>query len=277
MSTAGQLKRDEKSRKKTKAPRELFTCSMRIAGNECPRGHDHQAARLASYALLHKHQHAGRVVHGLETETFEEKMRREGKHPDIQPKNTMSREGTALPADATLTLVVQSMAYTTTEEDLKAAFEKYGAVKRVNVLKKEDGLSKGTAFVDFTKLEHAAKALSAMQGVELDGRALKIKFKGDRADGQGKGSGAGGSSRACYNCGQEGHMSRDCPSKEPNRSGGGSYDGGQLDSFGGGWPASEGEATGGTNGGGAGDTINEEAACDWDNAGGSTKQISSAW
>lgn len=109
-------------------------------------------------------------------------MRREGKQQDTQPKNTMSREGTAWPADATLTLVVQSMAYTTTEEDLKAAFEKYGAVKRVNVLKKEDGLSKGTAFADFTKLEHAAKAFSAMQGVELDGRALKIKFKGDRAD-----------------------------------------------------------------------------------------------
>jgi RNA recognition motif-containing protein len=127
----------------------------------------------------------------------------------------MSGENGPLPADATLTLVVQSLAYATTEEDLKAAFEKYGDVKRVKILDKDDGSSKGTGFVDFTKLEHAAKALNAMQGIELNGRALKVKFKEDRGDGQGK----GGGSRACFSCGQEGHISRDCPKQrlQPRR------------------------------------------------------------
>ena len=128
----------------------------------------------------------------------------------------MSGEDAALPADATLTLVVHSLAYTTTEEDVKAAFEKYGDVKRAKILTKDDGSSKGTGFVDFTKREHAAKALNAMQGIELNGRALKVKFKEDRGDGQGN----GGGSRACFNCGQEGHISRDCPSKDSSKGGG---------------------------------------------------------
>jgi hypothetical protein len=266
-STPEELKREASNKKNTKAGKDLFSCTIKIAGNDCARGHDHQAARLASYASLDKHQHAGRIAHGTETETFDEKIAREAVQQRAQSKSTISEEATSVPADATLTLVVQSLAYATTEESLKAAFERYGEVKRVNILKKDDGTSKGTGFVDFTKLEHAAKALDAMQGVELDRRTLKVKFKGDK--------GAGGSSKGCFSCGQEGHISRDCPSKASNQGGGGGgYDAGQDQSTGAGWAGTDFDTTSGNNWEVAGETTTQESTGGWYTAGDEATQSS---
>jgi hypothetical protein len=260
-STTAELEREESNKKKVKAEKEHFTCTMKIAGNDCPRGHDHQAARLASYALLQKHQHTRRIVCRTETETFDKKITHEALQEDTQPKSMIPLEATPLSVDATLTLVVQSMSYDTTEEGLQATFEKYGNIKRVNILQK-DGMSKGTGFVDFIRLEDAAKALNAMQGAKLDGRSLRVKFKEDRS------SGAGGSSRACFSCGQEGHMSRECPSKEPNQGGGGGgYHAIQDQSAGQGWAATEGQTVGGNNWEGAGETNTQDTTGDWDIAG----------
>jgi hypothetical protein len=212
--TTAEPKKEERSRKKCEAAKNRFTCSFKASG-DCQRGHDHQAARLASYALLPKHQHAGRIAHGLETDTFDEKAARELAQLRSTQSNTMAGKGAALPADATLTLVVQSLAYATTEEGLKSAFEKYGDIRGVKILTNDDGSSKGTGFVDFTNLEHAAKALKAMQGIELNGRSLKVKFKEDKGNGRDK----RGGSNACFGCGQEGHVSRNCPRKASSRGG----------------------------------------------------------
>lgn len=260
-TTTAELKHEESNKKKVKTEKEQFTCTMKIAGNDCPRGHDHQAARLASYALLQKHQHAGRIVRGTETETFNEKMAREALQEVTRSKSVIPVDTAPLPADATLTLVVQSMSYDTTQEGLKAAFENFGDIKRVNILQK-DGMSKGTGFVDFIRLEDAAKALNAMQGAKLDGRTLRVKFKEDRS------TGAGGTSRACFRCGQEGHMSRECPSKESNQGGGGSgYEATQDQSIGQGWAATEGQTAGANNWEGAGGTNTQEATGDWGHSG----------
>ena len=245
-ATPVERKREEGSKNQAK---DHFVCTMKMAGNDCTRGHDHQAARLESYALLQKHQHSGRILRGTETETFDEKMAREAEQKTIQAKSTLTNETMPVPSEATLTLVVQNLAYATTEESLKSAFEQYGDVKRVNILKKEDGTSKGTGFVDFTKLEHAAKALNAMQAIQIDGRALKVKFKSDKATGGSKG---------CFSCGQDGHISRDCPSKGPGQGGGSDYDAGRVQCAEAGW-ADVGVDTAGGNG-----WAGEESKGQWD-------------
>jgi RNA recognition motif-containing protein len=226
--------------------------------------------------MLPKHQHAGRIVHGIETLTFDEKMAREVELLQGAQLNTMSGKDAPLPAGATSALVVQSLAYATTEEDLKAAFEKYGDVKRVKILTKDDGSSKGTGFVNFTKPEHAAKGLNAMQGIELNGRALKVKFKEDRGDGQSK----GGGSRACFSCGQEGHISRNCPSKDSSQGGGSGTndDNSQVQTVGNGWDTTGGKTAGGHEwASGGGDIATQELTNGWGNAGNDATANSSGW
>jgi RNA recognition motif-containing protein len=177
----------------------------------------------------------------------------------FKSKSTLSEEAMPVPSEATMTLVVQSLAYVTTEETLKTAFEKYGEVKRANILKKDDGTSKGTGFVDFTKLVHSAKALNAMQGAEIDGRALKVKFKGEKSTGGSKG---------CFSYGQEGHISRGCPSKESNHGGGGSgYDASRGQSTEAGRAAVDVDTAGGNGWAGARDAITQESTGQWDTLG----------
>ena len=273
-ATVTETKKEEKNKKKGKVAKDRFTCSLRLA-DDCQRGHDYQAARTASYGLLQKHQHAGRILHGLETETFDEKVTREARIQAVPSKDSKSGKGMPLPSDANPTLVVKGMAYATTEEDLKGAFETYGNIKRVNVLKK-DGVSKGTGFVDFNDVEHAAAAHEGMQGASLNGRTIRVKFKGDQGNGQG-----GGGSRACYTCNQEGHMSRDCPTKGSNQAGGSdNYDNGQVQSLGEAWGDGGGNSTAGGDWANSGGASAQESTNDWntgDTGGNDTTQGLSGW
>ena len=202
-------------------------------------------------------------------------MAREAEVLGTPSKNSKNGKATPLPADANATLVVQSMAYSTTEENLKAAFEKYGAIKRVNVLMKDDGTAKGTGFVDFNDVENAVTAHDEMQGAKLDGRTIRVKFKGDQGKSQG---GGGGGPRACYTCSQEGHLSRDCPTKDSNQGGtNNGYENNQVQTFGEGWGDAGGETTGGDEWANAGATTVREPTTDWNAACNDAEQEASGW
>src|SRR5258708_23924398 len=96
-------------------------------------------------------------------------------------------------------LYVGNLPHSTTEAELRNVFEPNGAVERVSsVTDKETGRSRGFAFVEMTNPGEADKAIAALDGSELGGRALKIneaKPKTDRPRSAGQKFGGGGGGR----------------------------------------------------------------------------------
>ncbi len=72
-------------------------------------------------------------------------------------------------------LFVGGLAWKTTDEDLKRAFEKFGEIIGAAVIcDRETGRSRGFGFVTYAEESQAEAALQAMQGAMLDGRALRL-------------------------------------------------------------------------------------------------------
>ena len=91
---------------------------------------------------------------------------------------------------------VGNMSFQTTEGDLREMFEPFGEIARVNVITDRDtGRARGFAFVEMTNDEEAAKAIAALNGKEVGGRALNVneaRPKAERSDSRGGGYGGGG-------------------------------------------------------------------------------------
>merc|ERR1711935_1107400 len=65
----------------------------------------------------------------------------------------------------------------TTERELEKEFKKFGALERVNVvLDGHSGRSRGFAFLYYENVEDATEAREALNGVELDGRKIRVDF-----------------------------------------------------------------------------------------------------
>ena len=92
-------------------------------------------------------------------------------------------------------LYVGNLPHSTTESELRTVFEAHGAVDKISIVTdRETGRSRGFAFVEMTNAGEADKAIAALDGKELGGRALKIneaKPKTDRPKSGGSGSGGG--------------------------------------------------------------------------------------
>ena len=87
-------------------------------------------------------------------------------------------------------IFVGNLSYQTTESELEAAFSAYGAVERVSVVRDRDtGQPRGFAFVEMTNANEAAAAINAMNGREINGRALNVNQARPREE---RGSGGGG-------------------------------------------------------------------------------------
>jgi len=72
-------------------------------------------------------------------------------------------------------LYVGNLSYTTTEDDLRALFAKAGQVASVALIKDRDtGNSKGFAFIEMSTQVEAEKAISMLNGFNLDGHDLKV-------------------------------------------------------------------------------------------------------
>jgi cold-inducible RNA-binding protein len=72
-------------------------------------------------------------------------------------------------------LFVGNLSFQTTQEDLLNAFSRYGAVESVNLLTdRMTGQSRGFGFVEMTDRSEAQNAINALNGAELNGRAMNV-------------------------------------------------------------------------------------------------------
>lgn len=72
-------------------------------------------------------------------------------------------------------LYVGGLPYSTSEDALRSAFEKAGAVdSAVIIMDKMTGRSKGFGFVEMSNDDDAEKAISMWNGQELEGRRLTV-------------------------------------------------------------------------------------------------------
>ena len=96
-------------------------------------------------------------------------------------------------------IYVGNLSFGATEDSVRALFEAYGAVDRVNVVTdRETGRARGFGFVEMTNDSEGDKAIAALNGRELDGRALNINEARPKSEGGGGGgyrAGGGGGGR----------------------------------------------------------------------------------
>ncbi len=72
-------------------------------------------------------------------------------------------------------LFVGNMHFDTTEGELRSIFEPYGEITSIQVMTDRDtGRPRGFAFVELADDGEAAKAITELNGKELDGRALNV-------------------------------------------------------------------------------------------------------
>ncbi len=113
-------------------------------------------------------------------------------------------------------IYVGNLAYSTNDESLRSAFAAYGEVASARVVSdRMTGRSKGFGFVEMPDRAQAQAAIDALNGQELDGRALRVnesqpKPREERRGGAGGGfgGGAGGGFRGGRGGGGERRESR---------------------------------------------------------------------
>ncbi|MBI3411886.1 MAG: RNA-binding protein [Planctomycetes bacterium] len=93
-------------------------------------------------------------------------------------------------------LYVGNLSYGTTDADLQNLFAPHGAVESAQVIKDRDtGRSKGFGFVEMGDGNQAQAAIAALNGHEVEGRALTVNEARPREDrGGNRGSFGGGRS-----------------------------------------------------------------------------------
>lgn len=80
-------------------------------------------------------------------------------------------------------LFIGSLAYSTTDDTLKAFFETIGEVESARVITDRDsGRSKGFGFVEYKDEANNQKAIDELDGKELDGRAISVGLARPKED-----------------------------------------------------------------------------------------------
>ena len=89
-------------------------------------------------------------------------------------------------------LFIGNMSFQTTESDLCGLFEPFGQITRVHVaMDRETGRSRGFAFVEVADDNGASMAITALNGKEVGGRALRVNEAVPKSERRGPSGGFG--------------------------------------------------------------------------------------
>ena len=95
-----------------------------------------------------------------------------------------------------MSIYVGNLSNEMTEDDLKTAFQAFGEVTGVNIIKdKFTGQPRGFAFVEMAAGEITKAAIAGMNGKELKGKALTVNEARPKTNSGKKSFGGGGKSR----------------------------------------------------------------------------------
>ena len=90
-------------------------------------------------------------------------------------------------------LYVGGLPYSTTEQQLSELFAQQGSVTSAKVITdKFTGQSRGFGFVEMSTEEEAQKAITALNGTQLDGRTMTVNEARPQEKRSGGGYGGGG-------------------------------------------------------------------------------------
>ena len=90
-------------------------------------------------------------------------------------------------------LFVGGIAFATTSDGLREFFAQSGSVLSATVITDQfSGQSRGFGFVEMTTAEEAQRAISELNGKDLDGRKLTVNLSTPKAPGSGGGGPRGG-------------------------------------------------------------------------------------
>jgi len=102
-------------------------------------------------------------------------------------------------------LFVGNLSFNATQEQLRDLFAAHGTVVEVDVIKdKFSGRPRGFAFVSMETKEAAAAAIQAINGKDIDGRALTVNEARPREDRPPRSGGGGGGGGGGYGGGRGG-------------------------------------------------------------------------
>ena len=80
-------------------------------------------------------------------------------------------------------LFVGNLSFNTTENDLSDAFAAHGTVTETSLMMdRTTGRSRGFAFITMSSVEEAQKAIEAMNGKDMGGRALTVNVAKPREE-----------------------------------------------------------------------------------------------
>jgi RNA-binding proteins (RRM domain) len=92
-----------------------------------------------------------------------------------------------------MNIYVGNLSREVTEEDLRQAFEAFGQIASITVIKdKFSGESRGFGFVEMPAKAEAQSAINGLNGRELKGRTLNVNEARPRSEGRRGGGGGGG-------------------------------------------------------------------------------------